>query len=70
MDGIYALIIAILGCQVKDCDLSEDEDKGMRRYPITAEDAFMCYEGKKYQYDSKNPDYYDYGEKYIYKKIV
>lgn len=68
MDGTYALLIAILGCEIKEKDLDEGESLGMRRYPISAEEAFKCYLGKDYTYESNTPEYYDYGEKYRYPK--
>ena len=68
MDGLFALCIAILGCDIKKNDLAEDEEFGMRRYPKSAEDAFKCYEGRKYDYESKFPSYYDVEDRYHYHK--
>lgn len=64
--GTYALVIAIVGCGIKSYDLKDGETEKMRRYPITAEDAFKCYEGKDFKSESKDPSYYDFGEKYRY----
>lgn len=66
MEGTCALIIAILGCEIKEGSLMDGEALGMRRYPISAEDAFKCYEGKKYTYESRKPESYNYGEKFRY----
>ena len=68
MDGVCALYIAVLGCSIREEDLNETESIGMRRYPITAEDAFKCYIGDEYEYESRTPDYFDFGNKYKYKE--
>lgn len=68
MDGLFALCIAILGCDIKQNDLKENEEFGMRRYPKSAEDAFRCYDGKRYEYESKFPSYYDIEDRYNYRK--
>ena len=64
--GTYALVIAIVGCGIQSYDLQKGEHLGMRRYPITAEDAFKCFEGEKFNSESREPSYYDFGNQYYY----
>lgn len=66
-ENLFALCIAILGCNIKKSDLNDFEEIGMRRYPKGADDAFRCYEGKPYTYDSHFPSYYDIEDRYHYK---
>jgi hypothetical protein len=67
MDGIYALFIAIIGCDIQEDDLNEGEEVGMRRYPKSAEDAFKCFLGQPYSYESYFPSYYDTKVQYNYR---
>lgn len=63
--GTYALIIAIIGCGIKDCDLKEAESPDIRRYPATAEDAFKCFEGRQFESIMIDPSCFA-DEKYRY----